>query len=62
MIFSFRGNSQQQAEMENVQRVFIKKCRNHKECVGCELKVKDFITIGNSQVRCNTGRGDLDGK
>ena len=58
MFFSFGSDPRQQMEIENVRREFMKICESHPGCEGCPLKTSD-MTICNSNVRCNTGRGDI---
>lgn len=61
MVINFGGDPRQQMEMKIVNEEFMQICKGHPDCVGCPLAVKD-VQIGNSTVRCNTGRGDLKGK
>lgn len=61
MVINFGSDSRQQMEIKIVNDEFMQICKGHPDCVGCPLAIKD-VQIGNSTVRCNTGRGDLKGK
>lgn len=42
-------------DVQNVNTEFLKICAEHDGCVGCPL-LKEDMQIGNSVIRCETGR------